>query len=121
MIQAIQIRSARTLLGLSQAELATAAGISETGLSNIERGRVDPKCSTLCNIIIALEQSGVCQPLWSRTPRGRCSEQMTASSIPDRHAGGPAQLPLLRIAAGSGGLWPSGQDGNDDGGGMTVG
>ncbi len=47
------------MLGLTQAALAKAAGISTTGLNNIERGDADPKASTLDAIQRALESAGV--------------------------------------------------------------
>ncbi len=47
------------MLGLTQAELATSAGISTTGLNNIEKGSADPKASTLRAIQAALEASGI--------------------------------------------------------------
>ena len=47
------------MLGLTQAALAKAAGISTTGLHNIERGDADPKISTLDAILRALEAAGV--------------------------------------------------------------
>ncbi|ASP92744.1 helix-turn-helix transcriptional regulator [Sinorhizobium meliloti] len=59
MITPEQIRGARAMLGMTQAELAKAAGISTTGLNNIERGSADPKASTLRSIKAALESSGV--------------------------------------------------------------
>lgn len=59
MITPEQIRGARAMLGLTQAELARRAGISTTGLNNIERGGVDPKASTLRAIQVALEAAGV--------------------------------------------------------------
>jgi len=59
MITSEQIRGARAMLGFTQAELATAAGISTTGLNNIERGTADPKASTLRSIQDALEAAGV--------------------------------------------------------------
>ncbi|MDX0487710.1 helix-turn-helix domain-containing protein [Sinorhizobium medicae] len=59
MVTPEQIRGARAMLGMTQAELAKAAGISTTGLNNIERGSADPKASTLRSIQAALESSGV--------------------------------------------------------------
>lgn len=59
MISAEQIRGARAMLGLTQADLAERAGISVTGLNNIERGSSDPKASTLRAIQAALEAAGV--------------------------------------------------------------
>lgn len=59
MISPHQIRGARAMLGLTQAGLAKAAGISTTALNNIERGIADPKASTLGAIQQALEKVGV--------------------------------------------------------------
>lgn len=47
------------MIGLTQADLATRAGISTTGLNNIEKGLSDPKASTLRAIQNALESAGV--------------------------------------------------------------
>lgn len=59
MIQPSQIRGARAMIGMTQAALAAAAGISTTALNNIERGAADPKASTLGAIQKALEGAGV--------------------------------------------------------------
>lgn len=59
MISPQQIRGARAMLGLTQAALASSAGISTTALNNIERGAADPKASTLGAIQRALEAAGV--------------------------------------------------------------
>ena len=47
------------MLGLPQAQLATLAGVSTTGLNNIERGLAGPKASTLRAIQAALEAKSV--------------------------------------------------------------
>jgi len=47
------------MLGMTQSELAKAAGLSTTGLNNIERGAADPKASTLRSIRDALEGAGI--------------------------------------------------------------
>lgn len=47
------------MLGLTQAELAKRAGLSTTGLNNVERGLADPKVSTVAGIQRALEEAGV--------------------------------------------------------------
>lgn len=47
------------MLGMTQAELAQKAGMSTTGLNNIEKGNADPKASTLRAIQSALEAAGV--------------------------------------------------------------
>jgi transcriptional regulator with XRE-family HTH domain len=54
-----QIRGARAMLGLNQAELARRAGISATGLNNIERGDADPKASTIKAVQDVLDSLGV--------------------------------------------------------------
>jgi transcriptional regulator with XRE-family HTH domain len=47
------------MLGLSQSDVARLAGISNTGLNNIELGLSDPKVSTIAAIRAALESAGV--------------------------------------------------------------
>lgn len=59
MITPQQIRGARAMLGMTQAALAEASGISTTALNNIERAAADPKASTLGAIQRALEAAGV--------------------------------------------------------------
>ncbi|MEN5278164.1 helix-turn-helix transcriptional regulator [Brucella sp. TWI432] len=59
MITPAQIRGARAMLGMTQADLAKLAGLSTTGLNNIERGSADPKASTLAAIQTALEKEGI--------------------------------------------------------------
>lgn len=59
MISVEQIRGARAMLGMTQAELAKLAGMSVTGLNNLERRLSDPKASTLRSVQTALEEAGV--------------------------------------------------------------
>ena len=59
MITPAQIRAARGLTGLKQADLAKAAGLSLGTLNNIERGVADPKVSTMGAIKRALEDAGI--------------------------------------------------------------
>lgn len=54
-----QIRAARALLGWKQADLASASGVSEISIKNIERGTTDPRASTLGKIETAFIQAGV--------------------------------------------------------------
>ena len=54
-----QIRAARSLLGLSQSDLAERVNLSVTALTQIERGRSTPRTQTLKNIKQALEDAGV--------------------------------------------------------------
>jgi DNA-binding XRE family transcriptional regulator len=55
----MQIRGARAMAGLTQAELAKAAGISTTALNGIESGKSDAKVSTIRAIQAALERAGI--------------------------------------------------------------
>lgn len=59
MITGAQIRAARALLGWKQTDLATASGISEISIKNIERGATDPRSSTLAAIQSAFDKAGV--------------------------------------------------------------
>lgn len=59
MITSAQIRAARALLGWRQADLAEASGVSEIAIKGIERGRSDPKATTLTAIQSAFLKAGV--------------------------------------------------------------
>jgi transcriptional regulator with XRE-family HTH domain len=59
MISAAQIRAARAFLDWKQTDLATASGVSEMSVKNIERGLTDPRLSTLTAIKSALQAAGV--------------------------------------------------------------
>lgn len=59
MMTPAQIRAARALLGWKQTDLATAAGVSEISVKNIERGATDARGSTLGKIQAAFEAAGV--------------------------------------------------------------
>ena len=54
-----QIRAARALLGWTQADLAAKANVSTNAINSIERGKADPKLSTINAIRKALEAGGV--------------------------------------------------------------
>ncbi|MFH5925491.1 helix-turn-helix transcriptional regulator [Roseomonas xinghualingensis] len=51
--------AARAIAGMSQAELATDAGIALSVLQAIEQGRSDPKISTVLALLDALKARGV--------------------------------------------------------------
>jgi DNA-binding XRE family transcriptional regulator len=51
--------AARALAGMSQAELAAAAGIAVSVLQAIEQGRSDPRLSTAIALVDALKRRGV--------------------------------------------------------------
>jgi transcriptional regulator with XRE-family HTH domain len=59
MISPAQIRAARALIGWKQTDLASASGVSEMSIKNIERGATDPRASTLQLLQTALENAGV--------------------------------------------------------------
>lgn len=58
-ITGAQIRAARALLGWKQTDLASASGVSEISIKNIERGATDPRGSTLAAIQDAFSKAGV--------------------------------------------------------------
>jgi transcriptional regulator with XRE-family HTH domain len=58
-ISGAQIRAARALIGWKQSELASASGVSEISIKNIERGATDARASTLAAIQTALGKAGV--------------------------------------------------------------
>lgn len=53
------VKGARGMLGLSQAELADAAGVSENTIRFFESGKNIPKEDTLWRIQAALERMGI--------------------------------------------------------------
>lgn len=59
MITPAQIRAARALVGLDQADLAQASGVSLASIKNIERGATDPRSKTLAALQSALLAAGV--------------------------------------------------------------
>ncbi len=52
-----ELRSRREVLGMRQAELAKAAGISQSMVARIEAGSVDPRASTLGRILKVLNSA----------------------------------------------------------------
>jgi transcriptional regulator with XRE-family HTH domain len=54
-----QIRAARALLGWTQAELAAAAGLGVVAIKSFERGRSDPRSSTVSKMEQALDAAGI--------------------------------------------------------------
>ena len=51
--------AARILVGLTQEELASAAGLSVSALKRLERGETDPNTRTVEKLRSALERRGV--------------------------------------------------------------
>lgn len=54
-----QVLAARNLLGLTQAELAEAAGVSDMTIANFETGKHEPQRGTVEKIQAALERRGI--------------------------------------------------------------
>lgn len=54
-----QILAARDLLGITQSELAAAAGVSDKTIQNFEAGKSDPYPATLEKIRAELERRGI--------------------------------------------------------------
>jgi transcriptional regulator with XRE-family HTH domain len=59
MITPAQIRAARALIGWHQADLAAAAGLSIITIKLIERGKVDPRVSSVDAIQQAFDRAGL--------------------------------------------------------------
>jgi transcriptional regulator with XRE-family HTH domain len=58
MITPTQLKMARAALGLSQAQVASAAGLSTAAYNAIEQGQSDSRASTLRNVKAAFEAKG---------------------------------------------------------------
>jgi len=54
-----QILAARNLLGLTQVELAEAAGVSDMTIANFETGKTYPQRATLDRILAELDRRGI--------------------------------------------------------------
>ena len=58
-ISSIQIKAARAMLDWSQYDLASAAGLSDTTIGNLESGQMSPRSSTASVIRRVLENAGL--------------------------------------------------------------
>ena len=58
-ISPAQCRGARAMVGMSQPELATAARVGLSTVSNFEQGKSVPMAKNMLDIIAALESAGV--------------------------------------------------------------
>mgnify|MGYP000476367032 CR=1 FL=1 len=54
-----QVAAARELLGLTQVELAKAAGVSDMTIANFETGKSEPQRATLEKILAELDRRGI--------------------------------------------------------------
>lgn len=54
-----QLAAARELLNITQAQLATAAGVHQPIIARIESGTVEPRESTVAKLRAAIERQGV--------------------------------------------------------------
>lgn len=78
-INATQIRQARVLLRMRQADLAEAAGVAPATISQIETGKTTPHGSTLIAIREALERRGV---VFTNGQRPTCYLDLARAIIP---------------------------------------
>jgi len=91
--------AARVLAGLTQPELAAAAGIAPSVLGAIEQGRSDPKQSTVLAILDALKARGVeLAPETDRVAwgvlvnRGSDAATIGSAAAAPAHGGNPGKL-----------------------------
>jgi transcriptional regulator with XRE-family HTH domain len=99
--------AARVLAGLTQPELAAAAGIAPSVLGAIEQGRSDPRLSTVLAILDALKARGVelapetDQVAWGvHVSKG--SEAAAALRRPDRGSEtAAAGMPTVDVVSGA--------------------
>lgn len=54
-----QIKAARDLLGFTQGELATAAGVGRNTINRFENGQIEPHQESLDKIVSELERRGI--------------------------------------------------------------
>ena len=73
------IRAARFAIGWSQAELASASGVSEVSIARMESGALSPRLSTLSKVQTALEEAGVSITL--NQPPGGYSLALTPDAV----------------------------------------
>jgi DNA-binding XRE family transcriptional regulator len=59
LITPAQIRAGRALIGWKQVDLAKASGVSEITIKKIERGKSDPRNSTIAAIRSAFDSAGI--------------------------------------------------------------
>ena len=59
LLDSYQVRAGRSLLGVTQNELATASGISLATLNNIERGIANPRKQTLEMLLTSFREAGL--------------------------------------------------------------
>ncbi|MGA1975194.1 MAG: CBS domain-containing protein [Conexivisphaerales archaeon] len=83
MYELADLRRMRRLLGLTQAELATLSGVSQSLIAKIEAGKVDPSYNRAKKIIEALETHQ--QKSWTRASDVMVKDVITAD--PDSSVG----------------------------------
>lgn len=90
----------RKELGLTQGELATRAGVSQAYISRLERGKLDPRLSTMRKIRVVLEEDRrsrtTLAAVMSRPVISAGPEVTVAEAIRTMTEHGFSQLPVLR-------------------------
>ncbi len=96
-----ELKKHRKMLGLTQAELAREAGVSQPLIARIEAGDIDPRLSTISKIVDVLKRKEVIvnlpvkeimkSPVLFISPESTLKE---ASKLMEKH--GISQLPVVR-------------------------
>lgn len=94
------IRRQRILLDLSQAELARAAGTSQSLIAKLERGRINPSYEAVRRIVEALDRLGSreeekAQQLMQRNPLWAAPDEVLGDALRRMKDRGFSQLPVL--------------------------
>ena len=95
-----ELRRRRLELGLTQRELAEAAGVSQPLVARIETGSVDPRVSTLTKIVDVLNRSNrepalTAQDLMSRPVMSVRSKETVRRAAALMNRGGFSILPII--------------------------
>ncbi len=87
-------------MGLTQSELARRAGVSQAYISRLEKGRVDPRLSTVKRILSALEEGekpgAILREVMSRPVIAVALDDAVSEAVRKMTEHGFSQLPVLR-------------------------
>jgi predicted transcriptional regulator len=90
----------RKELGLTQAELAEMAGVSQAYVSRLEKGRLDPRLSTFKRIVQVLEEGrkprAILRDVMSRPVIAAEPQEEVSEAVGRMMEHGFSQLPVLR-------------------------
>lgn len=90
----------RRELGLTQSKLAEMAGVSQAYVSRLEKGRLDPRLSTVRRILKVLEEGRkpktILRKVMSRPVIGAAPEETVSRAVKRMAEYGFSQLPVLQ-------------------------